>query len=135
MWCRVLQPHLRPLWRGCVRGATKKAGGSSRNGRKSPGQRLGVKTFGGCASRRHRPSTSYRRHPVEPGNVLVKQRGTKFYPGENVARGRDDTLYALATGRVVFTSTGRRVGSRGDWKYRRYVNVFPPDEAGLKGDA
>jgi len=70
--------------------AHKKAGGSSRNGRDSAGQRLGVKRFGGQI--------------VIPGNVLVRQRGTKFHPGQNVGIGRDHTLFALAEGRVKFHS-------------------------------
>ncbi len=65
--------------------AHKKAGGSSRNGRDSnPGQRLGVKKFGGEA--------------VIPGNIIVRQRGTQFHPGENVGIGRDHTLFALTRG-------------------------------------
>jgi large subunit ribosomal protein L27 len=68
--------------------AHKKAGGSSRNGRDSAGRRLGVKKFGGqeCVA----------------GNILVRQRGTKFYPGTNVGIGKDHTLFALVDGRVVF---------------------------------
>lgn len=68
--------------------AHKKAGGSSRNGRDSAGRRLGVKKFGGEA--------------VVPGNILVRQRGTKFYPGTNVGMGKDHTLFALVDGRVTF---------------------------------
>jgi large subunit ribosomal protein L27 len=68
--------------------AHKKAGGSSRNGRDSAGRRLGVKKFGGEA--------------VVPGNILVRQRGTKFYPGVNVGMGKDHTLFALVDGRVSF---------------------------------
>ncbi len=68
--------------------AHKKAGGSSRNGRDSAGRRLGVKKFGGEA--------------VIPGNILVRQRGTKFYPGRNVGIGKDHTLFALTEGRVSF---------------------------------
>lgn len=68
--------------------AHKKAGGSSRNGRDSPGQRLGVKRFGG--------------ELVVPGNILVRQRGTKFHPGTNVGMGRDHTLFALIEGKVSF---------------------------------
>jgi len=68
--------------------AHKKAGGSSRNGRDSAGRRLGVKKFGGEA--------------VVPGNILVRQRGTKFYPGPNVGMGKDHTLFALVDGRVSF---------------------------------
>ena len=74
--------------------AHKKAGGSSRNGRDSAGRRLGVKKFGGEA--------------VVPGNILVRQRGTKFYPGVNVGMGKDHTLFALSDGRVRFiTKSGR----------------------------
>ncbi|MEA3365155.1 MAG: 50S ribosomal protein L27 [Candidatus Hydrogenedentes bacterium] len=68
--------------------AHKKAGGSSRNGRDSASQRLGVKKFGGELVRR--------------GNILVRQRGTKFRPGKNVGIGKDDTLFALAEGMVEF---------------------------------
>jgi len=68
--------------------AHKKAGGSSRNGRDSVGRRLGVKKFGGEA--------------VVGGNILVRQRGTKFYPGSNVGMGRDHTLFALTEGQVRF---------------------------------
>jgi large subunit ribosomal protein L27 len=68
--------------------AHKKAGGSSRNGRDSESKRLGVKKFGGQV--------------VIGGNILVRQRGTKFYPGRNVGIGKDHTLFALSEGRVVF---------------------------------
>ena len=68
--------------------AHKKAGGSSRNGRDSAGRRLGVKRFGG--------------QEVLAGNILVRQRGTKFYPGRNVGIGKDHTLFALVDGRVTF---------------------------------
>lgn len=68
--------------------AHKKAGGSSRNGRDSAGRRLGVKKFGG--------------EDVVPGNILVRQRGTKFHAGENVGMGKDHTLFALVNGRVKF---------------------------------
>ena len=68
--------------------AHKKAGGSSRNGRDSAGRRLGVKLFGG--------------QEAIAGNILVRQRGTKFYPGANVGIGKDHTLFALVDGRVVF---------------------------------
>ena len=68
--------------------AHKKAGGSSRNGRDSASQRLGVKKFGG--------------EVVRTGNIIVRQRGTQFRPGENVGLGRDDTLFALADGVVRF---------------------------------
>ena len=82
--------------------AHKKAGGSSRNGRDSAGQRLGVKRFGG--------------QDVLAGNILVRQRGTKFYPGRNVGIGKDHTLFALVEGRVTFHD-----GKLG----RKYVSVDP----------
>jgi large subunit ribosomal protein L27 len=82
--------------------AHKKSGGSSRNGRDSAGQRLGVKKFGGEA--------------VLAGNILVRQRGTKFWPGDNVGIGKDHTLFATATGAVKF------VTKRND---RTYVTVVP----------
>jgi large subunit ribosomal protein L27 len=69
--------------------AHKKAGGSSRNGRDSAGRRLGVKKFGG--------------ELVIPGNIIIRQRGTKFYPGTNVGMGKDHTLFALVEGNVKFT--------------------------------
>ena len=68
--------------------AHKKAGGSSRNGRDSAGRRLGVKKFGG--------------QDVIGGNIIVRQRGTKVYPGRNVGIGKDHTLFALIAGRVAF---------------------------------
>ena len=68
--------------------AHKKAGGSSRNGRDSAGRRLGVKKYGG--------------EKVLAGNIIVRQRGTKFHPGENVGIGKDHTLFALTTGAVNF---------------------------------
>jgi large subunit ribosomal protein L27 len=80
--------------------AHKKAGGSSRNGRDSAGRRLGVKKFGG--------------QDVTGGNILVRQRGTKFYPGTNVGIGKDHTLFALAAGKVRFHD-----GKLG----RKYVSV------------
>ena len=82
--------------------AHKKSGGSSRNGRDSAGQRLGAKKFGG--------------ENVLAGNILVRQRGTKFWPGENVGLGRDHTLFATATGAVKF------ITKRND---RTYVNIIP----------
>ena len=69
--------------------AHKKAGGSSRNGRDSDGKRLGVKRFGG--------------EKVLSGNILVRQRGTKWYPGQNVGLGRDHTIFALVDGKVEFS--------------------------------
>jgi large subunit ribosomal protein L27 len=80
--------------------AHKKAGGSSRNGRDSAGRRLGVKKFGG--------------QDVVGGNIIVRQRGTKVYPGANVGMGKDHTLFALAEGRVRFHE-----GKLG----RKYVSV------------
>ena len=75
--------------------ATKKAGGSSKNGRDSKGRRLGVKTFGGTR--------------VWPGCILVRQRGTKFYAGTGVGMGKDHTLFAKTTGTVTFhTHKGRQ---------------------------
>ena len=71
--------------------AHKKAGGSSNNGRDSIGRRLGVKKFGGEA--------------VLAGNILVRQRGTKWYPGENVGMGKDHTLFALIEGQVKFSKS------------------------------
>jgi large subunit ribosomal protein L27 len=68
--------------------AHKKAGGSSRNGRDTAGKRLGVKKFGG--------------EHVVPGNIIVRQRGTKWHAGRNVGMGRDHTLFALAEGKVLF---------------------------------
>jgi large subunit ribosomal protein L27 len=86
--------------------AHKKSGGSSRNGRDSAGQRLGVKKFGGEA--------------VLAGNILVRQRGAKYWPGENVGMGRDHTLFAKMTGNVKF------VTKKND---RTYVAVAPAAEA------
>ena len=75
--------------------AHKKAGGSSRNGRDSAGRRLGVKKFGG--------------EHVIPGNIIIRQRGTKWHPGENVDIGKDHTIFALTEGKVSFSkSTGDR---------------------------
>jgi large subunit ribosomal protein L27 len=75
--------------------AHKKGQGSVRNGRESRSQRLGIKVFGGGA--------------VRAGSILVRQRGTRYQPGRNVGRGRDDTLFALADGIVCFDRQGRRV--------------------------
>lgn len=80
--------------------ATKKAGGSSRNGRDSIGRRLGVKKFGG--------------EHILAGGIIVRQRGTKFFPGQNVGMGRDHTLFATAAGSVQFT-----IGA----KKRQFVHV------------
>lgn len=75
--------------------AHKKGQGSVRNGRDSHSKRLGVKCYGG--------------QEVRAGNILIRQRGTKYHPGRNVAQGRDDTLFALADGVVTFDRDGRRV--------------------------
>lgn len=84
--------------------AHKKAGGSSRNGRDSNSQRLGVKRYGG--------------QEVRAGNILVRQRGTKFHAGRNVGKGSDDTLFALSDGVVRF-----RTASKG----RQQVDVVPAE--------
>ncbi|MGQ9510213.1 MAG: 50S ribosomal protein L27 [Thermodesulfobacteriota bacterium] len=73
--------------------AHKKAGGSSRNGRDSPGQRLGVKRFGG--------------QWVKAGNILVRQKGTRIFPGTNVGMGKDFTLFAKTDGFVIYENKGR----------------------------
>lgn len=86
--------------------AHKKAGGSSRNGRDSAGKRLGVKKFGG--------------EHVIPGNIIIRQRGTKWHPGTNVGMGRDFTIFSKVEGKVSFaTKAGGRV----------FVSVDPLPEA------
>ncbi|MCR3754751.1 MAG: 50S ribosomal subunit protein L27 [Candidatus Westeberhardia cardiocondylae] len=82
--------------------AHKKAGGSTRNGRDSRGKRLGVKHFGG--------------ELVNPGCIIVRQRGTKFHAGVNVGCGRDHTLFALQKGRVFFSILG--------YKRKKVVSIF-----------
>ena len=82
--------------------AHKKAGGSSRNGRDSEGGRLGVKKFGG--------------ETVKAGNIIIRQRGTKYHPGENVGIGRDHTIFATLEGRVSFARKAQG---------RVYVSVEP----------
>lgn len=84
--------------------AHKKAGGSSSNGRDSAGRRLGVKKSGGQA--------------VIPGNIILRQRGTKFYPGENVGMGKDHTIFAKTEGRVTFTTKRNK---------RTFVSVLTAD--------
>ncbi len=84
--------------------AHKKAGGSSRNGRDSAGRRLGVKMFGGEAA--------------IAGNIIVRQRGTRWWPGTNVGMGKDHTLFALSDGHVTF-----RKGLKG----RTFISVLPAD--------
>lgn len=83
--------------------AHKKAGGSSRNGRDSISKRLGVKLYGGQLAR--------------AGSIIVRQRGTRFHPGQNVGCGRDHTLYAKIDGKVVFAIQGP--------KNRQFVSVHP----------
>ena len=86
--------------------AHKKAGGSSRNGRDSAGRRLGIKKFGG--------------QHVIPGNIIARQRGTKWHPGEGVGMGKDHTIFAVREGHVAFAT--KRGG-------RTYISVMPTNEA------
>ena len=86
--------------------AHKKAGGSSRNGRDSESKRLGLKKYGG--------------EFVKAGNIIVRQRGTKFHPGENVGMGRDHTLFAKIDGHLRFVKKGS--------KMRQFANVIPLTE-------
>ena len=86
--------------------AHKKGQSSSKNGRESNAQRLGVKRYGGQS--------------VRAGSILVRQRGTRFHPGENVGRGSDDTLFAMVDGHVKFTRWGRD---------RKRVHVVPLETA------
>ena len=90
--------------------AHKKAGSSSKNGRDSNPQYLGVKRYGG--------------EDVNAGEIIVRQRGTKFHPGDNVGRGGDDTLFALADGSVQF----------GIKRKRRIVNIVPADGQGVASE-
>ncbi len=85
--------------------AHKKAGGSSRNGRDSAGRRLGIKKYGG--------------EVVLAGNIIVRQRGTKYSPGKNVGLGKDHTIFALLDGQVLFTK-----GRNG----RSTVNILPAND-------
>ncbi|UWR28061.1 50S ribosomal protein L27 [Sulfitobacter sp. S223] len=86
--------------------AHKKAGGSSRNGRDSAGRRLGVKKYGG--------------EVVVPGNIIVRQRGTKFWPGQNVGMGKDHTIFATVDGNVQFHK---------GLKNRTFISIVPVAEA------
>ena len=86
--------------------AHKKAGGSSRNGRDSDGRRLGVKKFGG--------------EQVIPGNIIVRQRGTTWFPGNGVGMGTDHTIFAVVEGRVTYKK---------GFKGRTFVSVLPVPEA------
>lgn len=91
--------------------AHKKSGGSSRNGRDSAGRRLGVKKFGGEA--------------INAGSIIVRQRGTKFFPGTNVGMGKDHTLFALITGAVKFVTKGND---------RCYATVVPVEAKGMAAE-
>lgn len=82
--------------------AHKKSGGSAKNGRESHSKRLGVKRHDGQF--------------VKAGSILIRQRGTPFNPGENVGRGKDDTLFALSTGKVLFATRGKK---------KKFVSVIP----------
>ena len=84
--------------------ATKNAGGSSRKGRDSAGRRLGVKKFGG--------------ENVIAGNIIIRQRGTKFHPGDNVGIGKDHTIFATINGKVAFKKT----------RVRTFVSVVPTEQ-------
>ena len=86
--------------------AHKKAGGSSRNGRDSAGRRLGVKIFGGQSA--------------IPGNIIVRQRGTKMWPGEGVGMGKDHTIFATVEGNVIFHK---------GLKNRTFISVLPSSKA------
>ena len=86
--------------------AHKKAGGSSRNGRDSAGRRLGIKKFGD--------------ESVVPGNIIARQRGTKWHPGNNVGMGKDHTIFAVANGKVSFQ---RKANGR------TFINVVPAEAA------
>lgn len=87
--------------------AHKKAGGSSRNGRDSESKRLGVKRFGG--------------QDVLAGNIVIRQRGTRFHAGVNVGMGKDHTLFAKVNGKVLFEQKGKPV--------RKYVSIVPAEAA------
>lgn len=86
--------------------AHKKAGGSSRNGRDSAGRRLGIKKFGG--------------ELVIPGNIIARQRGNKWWPGDGVGQGKDHTIFAVVQGNVSF---------RKGFKNRTFISVLPMNEA------
>ena len=92
--------------------ASKKGVGSTRNGRDSNAQRLGVKRFGG--------------QYVSAGEIIVRQRGTKYHPGHNVGRGKDDTLFAAAPGIVKFTNKRMRRYT-GHFKLAKFANVIPAE--------
>jgi len=94
--------------------AHKKAGGSTALGRDSRSQRLGIKIFGGQAAR--------------VGNIIVRQRGTKWHPGRNIRIGNDDTLYAVASGVVKFTAKKVK-GFDGNLHLRKFVHIVPATAA------
>lgn len=89
--------------------AHKKAGGSTRNGRDSQGQRLGLKKFGG--------------EKVRAGGIIVRQKGTKFHPGKNAGLGKDNTIFALIDGQVAFERKGRD---------RQLVSIYPECDSSTK---
>lgn len=91
--------------------AHKKAGGSSRNGRDSAGRRLGVKIYGG--------------QECTAGNIIVRQRGTKYHPGKNVGLGKDHTIYALVDGQVRFSYS---------YNGRQTINVVPANDGAMAAE-
>ena len=102
--------------------ATKKAGGSSRNGRDSAGRRLGVKKYGG--------------QYVIPGNIIVRQRGTKIFPGEHVGMGKDHSIFAKVEGKVEFKkrrrqNSRRKNGHRQQYSLIKIKKIFAKDGAVL----
>merc|ERR1719473_889485 len=106
---RSMLVRLEPVpWAPTVRNATKKAGGSSKNGRKSAGRRLGVKKHDGAK--------------VDAGNIIVRQRGTNVHPGINVGMGRDHTLFALTEGVVKMKRSKVNEGG----KLRKFAHVIAP---------
>ena len=94
--------------------AHKKAGGSTALGRDSRSQRLGIKVFGGQAAK--------------VGNIIVRQRGTKWHPGRNIRIGNDDTLYAVASGVVKFTAKKVK-GFDGNLHLRKFIHIVPATAA------
>lgn len=92
--------------------ATSKSGGSTSNGRNSAGRRLGVKKFGS--------------EHVIPGNIIIRQRGTKYHPGKNVGMGTDHTIFSLITGQVLFSKTK---------KNRTVVNVVANDNGAIASNS
>ena len=124
---RLIIPTASPVLQLHTRLASKKAGGSSKNGRDSIGRRLGVKLFGGQNCR--------------PGQIIIRQRGTKFYPGPNVGMGKDHTLHALVDGVVMFAKqqVAKKAYKRAQMKDKvvkvktlNMVYVRPADMGGFK---